>query len=171
MSSGQHAPLAIPLEGEPQKKRVCYFYDPDIGGFHYGAGHFMKPTRIRMCHSLVMNYGLYKKMEIFRAKPASKREMSQFHSEAYIEFLHRITPEHVRKGTSKVSAPPGDRTAEVYDCIRASLHPAPLFSVAATQACHDIRRRRNLDAGARPMPEVEVSPLVFLQHWQDNISV
>ncbi len=106
-----------------------------------------------------------------RAKPASKREMSQFHSEAYIEFLHRITPEHVRKGTSKVSAPPGDRTAEVYDCIRASLHPAPLFSVAATQACHDIRRRRNLDAGARPMPEVEVSPFVFLQHWQDNISV
>lgn len=25
----------------------------------------MKPTRIRMTHSLVMNYGLYKKMEIF----------------------------------------------------------------------------------------------------------
>jgi hypothetical protein len=25
----------------------------------------MKPTRIRMCHSLVMNYGLYKRMEIF----------------------------------------------------------------------------------------------------------
>jgi len=25
----------------------------------------MKPTRIRMCHSLVMNYGLYKQMEIF----------------------------------------------------------------------------------------------------------
>jgi hypothetical protein len=27
--------------------------------------HPMKPTRIRMTHSLVMNYGLYKKMEIF----------------------------------------------------------------------------------------------------------
>lgn len=25
----------------------------------------MKPTRIRMAHSLVMNYGLYKHMEIF----------------------------------------------------------------------------------------------------------
>lgn len=25
----------------------------------------MKPTRVRMCHALVMNYGLYKKMEIF----------------------------------------------------------------------------------------------------------
>ena len=29
----------------------------------------MKPTRIRMCHSLVMNYGLYKKMEIFVSAP------------------------------------------------------------------------------------------------------
>ena len=29
----------------------------------------MKPTRIRMCHSLVMNYGLYKKMEIFVSDP------------------------------------------------------------------------------------------------------
>ena len=71
----------------------------------------MKPTRIRMCHSLVMNYGLYKKMEIFvrvefhlrfvfnflnqRAKPATKREMTQFHSDEYIEFLSRITPNNM----------------------------------------------------------------------------
>lgn len=45
--------------------RVCYFFDSDIGNYHYGPGHPMKPTRIRMCHSLVMNYGLYKHMEIF----------------------------------------------------------------------------------------------------------
>jgi hypothetical protein len=25
----------------------------------------MKPTRVRMTHALVMNYGLYKKMEIY----------------------------------------------------------------------------------------------------------
>lgn len=54
----------------------------------------MKPTRIRMCHSLVMNYGLYKQMEIFRAKPATKREMSQFHTDEYVDFLHRITPDN-----------------------------------------------------------------------------
>ncbi|KAJ8507526.1 hypothetical protein ONZ45_g10123 [Pleurotus djamor] len=83
-----------PLEGEA-KKRVCYFYDSDIGGFHYGPGHPMKPTRIRMCHSLVMNYGLYKKMEIFRAKPATKREMTQFHSDEYVDFLSRITPSNM----------------------------------------------------------------------------
>jgi len=33
--------------------------------FKFHLLHRMKPTRIRMCHSLVMNYGLYKKMEIF----------------------------------------------------------------------------------------------------------
>ncbi|KAI0935961.1 hypothetical protein AcW1_000332 [Taiwanofungus camphoratus] len=86
------APEMIPIEGETSKKRVCYFFDSDVSGFHYGPGHPMKPTRIRMCHSLVMNYGLYKKMEIFRAKPATKREMTQFHSDEYVEFLSRITP-------------------------------------------------------------------------------
>ncbi|KAF8078336.1 histone deacetylase complex, catalytic component RPD3 [Lyophyllum atratum] len=85
----------VPIQGENQKKRVCYFFDSDIGGFHYGPGHPMKPTRIRMCHSLVMNYGLYKKMEIFRAKPATKREMTQFHSDEYIDFLSRITPSNM----------------------------------------------------------------------------
>ncbi|KAE9410758.1 histone deacetylase complex, catalytic component RPD3 [Gymnopus androsaceus JB14] len=84
-----------PLGGESQKKRVCYFFDSDIGGFHYGPGHPMKPTRIRMCHSLVMNYGLYKKMEIFRAKPATKREMTQFHSDEYVDFLSKITPSNM----------------------------------------------------------------------------
>ncbi|EPQ28868.1 uncharacterized protein PFL1_03670 [Pseudozyma flocculosa PF-1] len=79
----------------PNSSRVCYFFDSDIGNYHYGPGHPMKPTRIRMCHSLVMNYGLYKKMEIFRAKPATKREMSQFHTDEYVEFLNRVTPDNV----------------------------------------------------------------------------
>ncbi len=76
----------------------------------------MKPTRVRMTHSLVMNYGLYKKMEIYvcplapispsatlglticieqRAKPATKREMTQFHSDDYIEFLYKVTPNNM----------------------------------------------------------------------------
>lgn len=37
-----------------QKKRVCYFFDSDIGNYHYGNGHPMKPHRIKMTHSLVM---------------------------------------------------------------------------------------------------------------------
>jgi histone deacetylase 1/2 len=47
------------------KNRVCYFYDNDIGNYYYGQGHPMKPHRIRMAHNLLLNYGLYKKMEIY----------------------------------------------------------------------------------------------------------
>lgn len=93
---GQRTEMATmeQLAGETGK-RVCYFFDSDIGGFHYGPGHPMKPTRVRMTHSLVMNYGLYKKMEIYRAKPATKREMTQFHSDDYIEFLSKVTPNNM----------------------------------------------------------------------------
>ena len=78
-----------------QKKRVAYFYDADVGNYAYGAGHPMKPHRIRMAHSLIMNYGLYKKMEIYRAKPATKQEMCQFHTDEYIDFLSRVSPDNL----------------------------------------------------------------------------
>ena len=51
--------------GAAEKKRVAYFYDSDVGNYAYVSGHPMKPHRIRMTHSLVMNYNLYKKMEIY----------------------------------------------------------------------------------------------------------
>ncbi|KAG7856600.1 hypothetical protein KL919_004130 [Ogataea angusta] len=81
--------------GTSNKKRVAYFYDSDVGNYAYGAGHPMKPHRIRMAHSLIMNYGLYKKMEIYRAKPATKQEMCQFHTDEYIDFLARATPDNL----------------------------------------------------------------------------
>jgi len=46
-------------------KKVAYFYDSDVGNYAYVSGHPMKPHRIRMAHSLIMNYGLYTKMEIY----------------------------------------------------------------------------------------------------------
>ena len=48
-----------------QPKKVAYFYDSDVGNYAYVSGHPMKPHRIRMAHSLIMNYGLYTKMEIY----------------------------------------------------------------------------------------------------------
>lgn len=76
-------------------KRVAYFYDSDVGNYAYVSGHPMKPHRIRLAHSLVMNYGLYKQMEIYRAKPASKYEMTQFHTDEYIDFLAKVTPDNM----------------------------------------------------------------------------
>ena len=66
MSSGL-APVDPPngaLNGA-NKKSVAYFYDSDVGNYAYVAGHPMKPHRIRMAHALIMNYGLYKQMEIY----------------------------------------------------------------------------------------------------------
>jgi histone deacetylase 1/2 len=47
------------------KKRVAYFYDSDIGNYSYVTGHPMKPHRIRLAHSLIMNYGIYKHLEVY----------------------------------------------------------------------------------------------------------
>lgn len=89
------APIDPPTVNGNGKKRVAYFYDSDVGNYAYVSGHPMKPHRIRLAHSLVMNYGLYKKMEIYRAKPASKYEMTQFHTDEYIEFLAKVTPDNM----------------------------------------------------------------------------
>uniref|UniRef100_A0A8C5VDX2 Histone deacetylase 3 n=1 Tax=Microcebus murinus TaxID=30608 RepID=A0A8C5VDX2_MICMU len=72
-------------------KTVAYFYDPDVGNFHYGAGHPMKPHRLALTHSLVLHYGLYKKMIVFKPYQASQHDMCRFHSEDYIDFLQRVT--------------------------------------------------------------------------------
>lgn len=83
------------------KKKISYFYDPEVGNFYYGQGHPMKPHRMRMTHNLLLHYGLYKEMEVFRPELANAEDMTQFHSDEYIEFLRMITPdnqhEHLRQ--------------------------------------------------------------------------
>ncbi|KAG5181417.1 hypothetical protein JKP88DRAFT_346740 [Tribonema minus] len=87
--------------GAVQRRRVAYFYDNEIGNYHYGQGHPMKPHRVRMTHNLIVNYGLYKMMEVFRPKPVSAAQMTRFHSDDYINFLRTITQdnmnEHIRQ--------------------------------------------------------------------------
>jgi acetoin utilization deacetylase AcuC-like enzyme len=55
------------------KRRVSYFYEGDVGLFHFGAGHPMKPHRLRMTHQLILAYGLYRKMEVRRTPTRSPR--------------------------------------------------------------------------------------------------
>ncbi|KAJ1663114.1 histone deacetylase (class I) Clr6 [Coemansia sp. RSA 1813] len=74
-------------------KRVAYFYDSEVGNYNYGYNHCMKPFRIRMTHSIVTAYSLDKKMDVICPPRASALEMSRFHTDEYIEFLRRVTPE------------------------------------------------------------------------------
>lgn len=78
------------------QSRVAYFYNPDVGNFHYGPGHPMKPHRLSVTHSLVLNYGLHKKMQIYRPYRANAHDMCRFHSEDYIEFLQNVTPQNIQ---------------------------------------------------------------------------
>src|ERR1700744_5115167 len=84
MAENHLAPIDDRPNGAPKSQRVAYFYDSDVGNYAYVAGHPMKPHRIRLAHSLIMNYGIYKKMEIyvsdmaFGLEPFSARAQSRF---------------------------------------------------------------------------------------------
>ncbi|KAJ7798387.1 hypothetical protein B0H14DRAFT_2906715 [Mycena olivaceomarginata] len=67
------------------KRRVAYYYDPDVGGYTYGLGHPMKPHRVRVTHDLVSAYGMLPQMHVL--------SMTAFHTDEYINFLARVTPE------------------------------------------------------------------------------
>ncbi|KAK0153906.1 Histone deacetylase 1 [Merluccius polli] len=67
----------------------------DVGNYYYGQGHPMKPHRIRMTHNLLLNYGLYRKMEIYRPHKANGEEMTKYHSDDYIKFLRSIRPDNM----------------------------------------------------------------------------
>ena len=55
----------------------------------------MKPHRMRMTHNLLLNYGLYRKMEVYRPHKATQDEMTKFHSDDYIKFLRSIRPDNM----------------------------------------------------------------------------
>ena len=78
------------------KPRVCYYYKEDVGHHYYGPGHPMKPFRMKLAHHLILNYGLYRKMECYRQHAASAEEMAAFHSDDYVDFLRRVTPEGIK---------------------------------------------------------------------------
>ena len=94
------------METEPistgSSRRVSYFYDAEVGNYHYGQGHPMKPHRVRMTHNLVVNYGLYKKMDVFRPRLLSPTAMTRFHSDDYINFLKVITPDNMTDYTRQL---------------------------------------------------------------------
>jgi len=50
-----------------------------------------------MTHNLLLAYGMYKKMEVYRPHPAQDKEMAQFHAPDYVEFLQRLTPENSKE--------------------------------------------------------------------------
>merc|ERR1719348_1637621 len=48
-----------------------------------------------MTHNLLVNYGLYRKMQIYRPSRTSADDMMKFHPEDYIKFLKHIRPDNM----------------------------------------------------------------------------
>lgn len=62
-----------------------------IGQFYYGEQHPMKPIRIKMSHQLIVNYGLYRKMDVYEPHWATVDELTNFHSLDYINYMENIS--------------------------------------------------------------------------------
>lgn len=90
MDSGGNS---LPSGPDGVKRKVCYFYDPEVGNYYYGQGHPMKPHRIRMTHALLAHYGLLQHMQVHKPYPARDRDLCRFHADDYVSFLRNITPE------------------------------------------------------------------------------
>lgn len=89
----------MPVSGAPEhsRRRVAYYYDSNVGNYYYGQGHVMKPHRIRMTHHLLLNYGIYRFLEVYRPFPATFEDLCRFHSEDYMRFLQGATPDNLKQ--------------------------------------------------------------------------
>lgn len=54
------------------KKRVAYFYNTEISKYTYARDHPMKPERIAMTHSLINTYHIYRHLDVYMAREATK---------------------------------------------------------------------------------------------------
>ncbi|KAI5170731.1 histone deacetylase 1/2 [Nematocida sp. LUAm3] len=84
-------------------RKISYFYDQEIGNYKYASGHPMKPHRIRMTHSLLVNYAIFKRMNLYQPVPATFEDLTRFHSDDYIDFLRTITKENAETREKELS--------------------------------------------------------------------
>ena len=97
---GRAAPPSFPfppspaLPPAPARAQVAYFYDADVGNYYYGQGHPMKPHRIRMAHNLLLHYGVYKHLEVYKPTPSQYDDLTLFHADDYVDFMRKVTPDN-----------------------------------------------------------------------------
>jgi len=78
------------------KPVVSYFFDNEIGIYHLGNSHPMKPLRVAITDELVQSYGLYPKMKVYDKSfiNVSDDDLTVFHSTEYIDLIKEISTEN-----------------------------------------------------------------------------
>lgn len=77
----------------------------------------MRPERIAMAHSLVVNMGLYRHLNIYHGRHSAKEEMARFHSEDYLSYLEQYVSRDILNrmalvGIDRFSYPPNHFQAQ-----------------------------------------------------------
>ena len=96
----------------------------------------MKPHRIRMTHNLLLNYGLYRKMEIYRPHKATQEEMTKFHSDDYIRFLRSIRPDNMGEYNKQMQVTYESSNRK---CLLPALHCRKVL-ISSINKCHNYFR-------------------------------
>jgi len=68
-----------------------------------------------MTHDLIVNYGLYSKLAVYRPEPATFEQMARFHSEEYLSFLRDISPATIGENIHRLAV-----TAARHSALRAA---------------------------------------------------
>ncbi|WVN90401.1 uncharacterized protein L203_105637 [Cryptococcus depauperatus CBS 7841] len=75
---------------------VAYYHSKNVGNYHYGERHPMRPHRLELTNQLVLSYGLHEKMSYHSPRAATEEELLEFHEADYIDFLKRVTPKNAQ---------------------------------------------------------------------------
>jgi len=54
---------------------VAYLHNDEIGTYSYGAQHYMDTKRISMTNSLIIGYGLFSEMDVYKSREATVEEV------------------------------------------------------------------------------------------------
>lgn len=74
----------------------------------------MNPKRISMTHSLIVGYGLYRDLDVYTSREATKEELCTFHSKDYIDYLEN----YVSSNTCNLLKKMGVQVPEIKEDIK-----------------------------------------------------
>ncbi|KAI9830556.1 MAG: hypothetical protein M1819_005514 [Sarea resinae] len=79
----------------PKGYTVSFHGNPAVEKHHFGQSHPMKPWRLTLTKQLVMAYGMHEAMDLYFTRAATDEELAEFHTDEYLEFLQRVTPNNM----------------------------------------------------------------------------
>ncbi|KAJ7135320.1 histone deacetylase RPD3 [Mycena filopes] len=76
---------------------VLTYVPADVGAYTFGYNQYLKPHRVKMTHDLISAYDMLDKMHVLKPARSSAETMTSFHTDEYVQFLSRVTPETAAK--------------------------------------------------------------------------